>query len=118
MTVIQILILIFALFAFSRALLRYREKSLNLGEFMFWTIIWVSVIIVSVFPDVISMLSTAVGIGRGTDFAIYVSIIILFYLIYRIYVKIDSHDQLMTKLIREYTIKEDSSPNKKIKKNK
>ena len=106
MTIIQILILIFALFALSRAFLRFREKALNRGEFLFWTIIWVSVIVVSVFPDIISMISTAVGIGRGTDFAIYISIIILYYLIYRIYVKIDAHEQAMTMLIREYTIRD------------
>jgi small membrane protein len=105
MSIIQILILIFALFALSRAFLRFREKSLTVSEFIFWTFIWVAVIVVSIYPDLISEISSIVGIGRGVDFAVYISVIILFYLVYRIYVKLDEHDQKMNRLMRELIIK-------------
>jgi hypothetical protein len=67
-------------------------------------VVWLAVMIVSVFPDTISSISTYVGIGRGVDFATYISIILLFYLIYRVYIKIDLLDQKVVTLMREYSI--------------
>lgn len=106
MSIIQILIIIFALFALSRAFLRLKDKLLKIGEFIFWAILWIAVIVAALFPDLTSSISSVFGIGRGVDFVIYVSIIILFYLIYRIYVKLDEQDQKISILMREFTIRE------------
>lgn len=103
-TIIQALMIIFALFAWSRAALRLKDKDIGIGEFIFWSLIWASVIIASIIPKVMEMISSFVGIGRATDLAIYVSIIVLFYLIFRVYVKIESQNQQMTRLVREMAI--------------
>lgn len=103
-TLIQVLMIIFALFAWSRAALRLKDKDIKPGEFIFWSLIWVSVITVSLIPKIIEIISSIVGIGRATDLAVYVSIIILFYLIFKIYVKVESQNQQMTKLVREIAI--------------
>lgn len=105
-TIIQVLIIIFAIFAWSRAFLRMRGKNISIGEFSFWSLIWSVVIFVGLFPSVISKASWLVGIERGVDLAIYVSIILLFYLMFRLYVKIDEHDKQVTKLVREMAIKD------------
>jgi hypothetical protein len=104
LSIIQILLILFALFAWSRAFLRMRGKDISIGEFSFWSLIWSAVILISIFPDLISSLSVLLGIGRGTDLAIYVSIILLFYLMFRLYVKIDSQSREVTKLVREIAI--------------
>jgi len=103
-SIIQILLILFALFAWSRAFLRMRGKNISIGEFSFWSIVWLAVIIIGLFPELISNLSEIVGIGRGTDLAIYVSIILLFYLMFRLYVKVDSQNREVTKLVREIAI--------------
>jgi hypothetical protein len=103
-SIIQILLILFALFAWSRAALRLKDKIITVGEFLFWSLIWASVIIVSLIPQVMSIISDFIGIGRATDLAVYVSIVVLFYLMFRIYVKIESQNHQMTKLIREIAI--------------
>ncbi|MBW2969191.1 DUF2304 domain-containing protein, partial [Candidatus Woesearchaeota archaeon] len=40
-----------------------------------------------------------------TDFVVYLSIILLFYMIFRIYVRFESFEQDITKLTREITLK-------------
>ncbi|MBU1854341.1 MAG: DUF2304 domain-containing protein, partial [Nanoarchaeota archaeon] len=55
-------------------------------------------------------LSGFFGIGRPIDVVIYASIIVLFYLIFRMYVKIESMEQNITKVVREVTI---NNPKKK-----
>lgn len=105
-SIIQVLLILFAFFAWSRAFLRMRGKNISIGEFSFWSMIWSAVIVISIFPGLISGLSEIVGIGRGTDLAIYVSIILLFYLMFRLYVKVDAHNREITKLVREIAIKD------------
>lgn len=104
-TIIQVLMILFALFAWSRAALRLKDKDIKLGEFLFWSIIWVAVIVFALLPGIFGNVSNIVGIGRATDLAIYVSIIALFYLIFRVYVRVDRQNQEITKLVREIAIK-------------
>lgn len=101
---IQIILIIFAVFAYSRAILQFKKKSINTGEFLFWSILWISVIITGVFPNWISTVSSLFGVGRAADFMIYLSIIALFYLMFRLYVKMDKLNQEQTKLVREIAI--------------
>jgi len=105
-TLIQVLIMIFALFAWSRAILRLKSKNIGLGELLFWSIIWIAVIVVALFPEIISNLSEIAGVGRAVDLVVYVSIIVLFYLIFRLYVIIDSKNREMTTLVRELAIRD------------
>jgi small membrane protein len=111
--IVQILIIVFALFAWSRGILRLRDKDISVGEFAFWSIIWAVVIFAAVFPHIIALISSKVGIGRGVDLAIYVSIILLFYLVFRLYVKTDNQDREITKLVREIAIRDAKKKKKK-----
>ena len=86
---IQIIIIIFALFALSRAYLRLNDNKITKGEFVLWTFVWVSIVIVAFIPQVIVTLSNFFGLGRGLDLAILTSIILSFYLIFKAYVKIE-----------------------------
>jgi len=104
-TFIQIIIIVFALFAWSRAMLRLRDSNISVGEFSFWSMIWSIVIIVALFPDIISGVSKLVGIGRGVDLAVYAGVILLFYLMFRLYVKMDMQARETTKLVRDIAIK-------------
>lgn len=105
-TIIQVVIVIFALFAWSRAFLRLRGKSISVGEFSFWSIIWIAVLVIAIFPGLTSGLSGIVGIERGIDLAVYVSILLLFYLIFKIYVGLDTQKNEITKLVREISIRD------------
>ena len=106
MVIIQILVILFVIFAWSRVFLRMRDKHISLGEFSLWSIIWIAILIVSIFPNLTSILSEFVGIGRGMDLAVYAGITILFYLMFRLYVKIDIQNKEITKLVREIAIKD------------
>jgi len=105
-TLIQILIIIFALFAWSRAMLRLKDKNISLGEFLFWSVLWIAVILIALFPTLIGDLSQIVGVGRAVDMVVYVSIIVLFYLVFRLYVFVDSKNREITTLVRELAIRD------------
>ncbi len=117
MTILQVLGIIFALFALSRVLLRYKDKSIKAIEFFFWSIIWMGVILLALFPGLFTALSKFIGIGRGVDILLYFGMIILFYLIFRLYVKIESQKKELTLLVRELAVRkgeEKKTKNKRI----
>jgi len=102
---IQILAVLFALFAYSRTILRFKDKKITIKEFFFWTVIWIAVIVVGIVPGIMSGLTVFLGIGRPIDIIVYASIIVLFYLIFRLYVRIEEMEQNITKVVREVAIK-------------
>ncbi len=110
---IQVILLIFVLFALSRAYLRYSEGKIKITEFAFWIIIWGSATAAALSPKIVGFFSNLIGIGRPADLIIYVAIILLFYLIFRSYVMIDEIDQKMTKIVRELAIDKQNRNKKK-----
>ena len=103
-TLIQIIAVIFGTFAVSRALLRAKDKKISLGELLFWLTIWSGLVFVVFFPSITGLVADVVGIGRGIDVIIYASIGLLFYLIFRLYVKLEETQQDLTKIVRELAI--------------
>ena len=102
--IISMLAIIFAVFAGSRVYLRYREGSTSWKEFVFWGVIWVAAIVIAIYPDVTFYFANMLGINRGIDLIVYVSIIAMFYLIFRLYVKIDTLEKDLTKIVRSTAI--------------
>ncbi|NJL44257.1 MAG: DUF2304 family protein [Nitrosarchaeum sp.] len=100
------IILIFSLFALSRAYLRVKDRRISWGEFGFWGVVWVLLILVAIFPWTIASLAALIGIGRGVDLVIYVSIPLVFYLVFRLYVKIDAMERNLTELARAHALRE------------
>jgi hypothetical protein len=98
MTIIGIIVLTFALFALSRVVLRAKDHSISFGESLFWIVIWVTIVWLTLFPQITDRLSEIVGIGRGIDTAFFIAIILLLYIVFRLYVKIDKLDRDITKL--------------------
>ncbi len=113
MEIIQIVIIIFALFALSRVILRFKDNKLTRNEFFFWLVIWVAVIVISIIPNITGIISHPFGIGRGIDLIIYVSIIGLFYLIFRLYVKLESVEKEITALVRRIALDKKEKKKKK-----
>lgn len=104
MIILQIVAVVFGLFALSRVFLRLRDREISIKEFIFWAFIWLGVIIIALLPETTILFAEFAGIGRGVDLLLYISIILLFYLIFRLYVRFEHFDQEMTKLVREIAL--------------
>ncbi|MBI1970898.1 DUF2304 family protein [Candidatus Woesearchaeota archaeon] len=115
MIILQIIIVVFVLFALSRVILRLRDKQISIAEFLFWTAVWIGVLVVLFVPGVMTMIALRAGVSRGVDIAIYVGITLLFYLVFRLYVKLDAVDQNVTKLVRIIALERESSVRRKRK---
>jgi hypothetical protein len=98
---IKIILILFTLFVLFKVALRFRERRISLKEFIFWIIFWLAVLFVVLMPETTSLAANLVGVGRGSDLAVYLSIVLLFYLVFRIFVKLDNIESEITKIVRK-----------------
>jgi hypothetical protein len=110
---IQLILLLFLVFAFSRVYLRFREGALHLGTFVFWSVIWLLAIVGVLFPEFTTYLANKVGIGRGADAVIYISLALLFYLVYRTNVHLENIRQNITDLVKKLALESEEEKSKK-----
>jgi len=103
--VIQLVLSLFLIFAISRVYLRYRARSIGGFGFIFWSGIFTTGLLVIIFPNLAVAIAHKAGIARGVDFIIYVSIALLFYLVYRLYVYLDDVRNDIAKIIRELAMR-------------
>lgn len=103
-TLIEIIAVIFALFALSRVILRLKDGNLTRREFLFWAVIWVFLAIVVFVPDLTTTVAHWFGIQQGMNLIVTVAIILLFYLMFRLYVKVENTEQEITKLVRQISL--------------
>ncbi len=101
---IQIILIVFILFAESRVLLRLRDKSVALGECAVWTVLWAAAATVVLIPDVTSRAAALLGVGRGADLVVYAALVLLFYAVFRLTVRMDAQDRHITELTRTYAV--------------
>lgn len=104
MTLIQIILLPFLLFALSRVALQFKNKQIKITEFFFWSALFLSATFVLIFPNETTRFANLVGIGRGIDLVVYASIITLFYLVFRLYVYIEDLRHEITLLVRKIAL--------------
>lgn len=105
LTLIKIFLTLFVIFAWSRAFLRFRDKTVNYKELIFWSLVWIATLIMVYLPGKATVLAKLLGVGRGFDAMVFIAIIALFYAVYRLYVKANEAEQEMTRLIREIALK-------------
>ena len=105
MNLTPILVFFVILIISIKLLLDLKKGKISLKKFFLWLIIWESLGIIVFFPNIIVELSNIVGIERAKDLPIYVSIIILFYIVFNIAIKLEKIEQEITTLVRKITIK-------------
>lgn len=101
----QLLITIFVFFAISRVVLRFNEGKISFIALIGWLALWLWVELVVWIPGITTDAAKILGIGRGADLIIYSSIVALFYLIFRLYVKLEDTERQITKIVRMVALK-------------
>jgi hypothetical protein len=106
---IQIILFLFILFAFSRVVLRFRDGQIHFGALLFWLVIWLAAALALFSPEKTTQLAKLAGIGRGVDVITYISLAILFYLVFRLHVLVEGLNTKLSQLIREIALQNSGS---------
>jgi hypothetical protein len=74
------------------------------GAGFFWVCLWISGIFITWRPDYASRLADFLGVGRGVDAVMYVAFAILFYVVFRLLVRIEQLESHITTLATHIAI--------------
>lgn len=112
---IQLLLSLFILFALLKIVGRFRAQELSRLALAFWVVFWLAVAVVVWQPGLSTQIANRLGVGRGADLIMYLSAAVLFYLIFRISVRMEKMEKNITKIVREIALKNSKSqvPNSK-----
>jgi hypothetical protein len=100
--VIQYIVTGAILIILSQLFVKFLHDKTVIFKFIFWAVLWGVVLIVIWMPKIyLDSIGQFFGIGEGIDLLVYLSIIILFYIIFRLSSHIEKLEKEITKLVRE-----------------
>ena len=106
MTVIQIVLTLFAAFGFLAAVSGFRRGRLGFRQLLLWTLLWGAIVAVVLRPETASEAARRLGVGRGADVVVYCAIAALFYLQFRLFARVEDQERQITELARQLALKD------------
>ncbi|MFH1575336.1 MAG: DUF2304 family protein [Candidatus Nealsonbacteria bacterium] len=106
---IQILIVALAVLVIGRIILSFKNKKLSLMGMLLWLGLWTALLVAVLSPQITTVLGNALGVWRGTDAVVYLSIVLIFYLIFRIFVKLEKIESDITIISRKIALRDENN---------
>ena len=106
----RILTVFIVLVLLARLHLRYRRGEISLRRMLFWTVPWIGVGLVMLSPEWADTLALFLGIetATGVDFLTYVAVGVAFYLLFRLFIRLDHIERHLTTLARHSALRDGS----------
>lgn len=105
----QIIALIIIAFILARLLFLKTKKRIGANEFVFWLAFWILSAAFIIAIRWIDRLVASMGFsGSGIEVLIYVAIVVLFYLNFRLRLKLEKTERNVTKIVRKIALDEEN----------
>ena len=88
---------------------RARHGALAKPAALGWSALWIAGGLIVLRPETASALARFLGVGRSADVIVYLALVASFYLIFRLFVRLEAVDRHLTKLVREITLRDDKT---------
>lgn len=105
----QTVFFFFALGVIAHAVRQKRRGLLTARGVLFWVCVWLSAVAVVLWPQVTTRIANRFGIGRGTDFVVYIALAAMFFLLLRLHIKIEIMNRDVTAVVRRNALDERES---------
>jgi hypothetical protein len=94
------------IFMIIRLVSQKKERQVNSPEFAFWLLFWLSSGVAIIFIKHIDALVESLGFeAKGINVLLYVSVVLLFYLIFRLRIQLAKMESDITKVVRDIAIR-------------
>lgn len=103
---IQLLVTIVSGFVILKTIGKFRKKEIPFLLCFVWSFFWILGIVMVWQPSIADVLANVLQVGRGTDAILYLSLVAIFYLIFKLFVRFEKFDKDLTRLVREVAILE------------
>lgn len=106
MAIIQTVLVILFVLAVINTIIRYFKRDVNLSGLILWLLFWTAASGVVLWPDATFYFSKKMGIGRGADLIVYLALVLLFFLVFRLMLKVEKQKREITILARLVSLKD------------
>lgn len=98
----QILYLFFILLVEIKVYDKFRRKDISTPSFLFWALFWLSSGFLILWPKTSDYLAQKLGLKtqKGVDLIVDASVAVIFYLIWRIFLRLERIERDLTKITR------------------
>ena|SRR2546425_4151326 len=93
--------------AISKSYVGVRTRAESFQVFVFWALTWIAIVIVALFPAIVDIIIASFGerqTGLGTFFGM--ALVFLYFLVYRIYMRLDRMEQQLVKIVQELSLRD------------
>lgn len=101
---LQILIICLAIIFTFRTYIDWRRGRCHTKAFLGWSLVWVAAVVVMLFPWTTDFVARHIGSGSGANWVVYLCVIALFYMTFRIYIMIEELRKNETIIIRKIAL--------------
>lgn len=102
----QIILIIISVLGILLGIHQYKDDSFSSFVFTLWTLIWFIIIIITLFPNMTTHFAHIFGLGRGLDTIYIVSILFLFYIVFKLYNKMEKQKKRINDLVSQLALKD------------
>lgn len=103
---IQLLVTIVSGFVILKTVSKFRAKEIPFSLCFLWSLFWILGIVIVWQPSIADAIANILQVGRGADAVLYLSLVAIFYLLFKIFVRFEKIDKDITALVREIAILE------------
>jgi len=101
----QLIAVIIIAFFLSRLFWQKKKGNLSGGEFYFWLVFWSLSVVAVLSVRFLDKIAASLGISSsGIDILTYLSVLLLFYFIFRVRLRIEKMEKNITTLTREIAL--------------
>lgn len=102
----QILFTCFVFLAITQTVLTGKRVGMSVRGRTMWALLWAVALLIVWEPSTTDSLATQLGIGRGVDVILYSAITFLFFLIFKLHIKLSQIESQITKVVRDRALEE------------
>lgn len=101
---IQILVTLFSVLVIVKAVAKFQKKEVHGKTVLIWSVFWLVVIFLIWQPNLTNYLAAFLQVTRGADAVFYLSLVVIFYILFRIATRLERIETDITTLVREIAL--------------
>ncbi|RAP53489.1 MAG: hypothetical protein BZ138_00770 [Methanosphaera sp. rholeuAM270] len=102
----QVILLVISIIGILFGVYQYKNDSFSNMVMVLWVLVWMAVMVIAVFPGITTAIANIFGIGRGLDSIYIISILFLFYIVFKLYNKMEKQKKRINELVSQMALKE------------
>ena len=102
----QIILIVLSCIGILFGIYQYKKNNFNNAVLSLWVLVGIAIIVTALFPGITTVIANIFGFGRGLDIIYIISILFIFYIVFKLYNKMEEQKRRINELVSQLALKE------------